>query len=90
MEKISDRIFSKLCAKSFASEWNRPVFAIDGSTIELNSDSESVKAYPPARNQNGICHKAILHILVAHDLTSGYAARPSYGAFFGDKISTEA
>jgi len=84
-EKISDQVFQQLQT----SVESKPVFAIDGSTIELSSAPEVVKRYPPAQNQNGPAKNGILHFVVAHDLNNGYAVRPSYGAFFGKKLTTE-
>lgn len=84
-EQISDKIFDELQAKSKT----RAVFAIDGSTLELSSAPEVIKEYPPAQNQSGVAKNGILHFVVAHDLNTGYAVRPSYGAFFGNNLTTE-
>lgn len=83
-EKICDRLFALISKNSRWEKLGRPVFGVDGTTIELCSDSRVVKRYPHSNSKRGI-----LHTLVLHDLLSGCAARPSYGAFYGKELVTE-
>lgn len=48
---------------------------------------ELVKAFPPAENQHGTAHWPVLRIVVVHDLSSGMAERPCWGAMYGKKRS---
>jgi hypothetical protein len=46
-------------------------------------------AYPPAKNQHGRSHWPVLRMAVAHDVESGLAVRPSWGAACGPQATSE-
>jgi hypothetical protein len=65
------------------------VFVIDGSTLQLPHAPELVKAYSPGRNQHGENHWPVMRIVVFHDVFSGLALRPAWGAMYGDAPVSE-
>jgi hypothetical protein len=67
----------------------RPVFVIDGSSLQLRYTPELVKAYPPGHNQHGENHWPVLRIIVMHDAFSGLALAPSWGPFYGSAAVSE-
>jgi hypothetical protein len=50
---------------------------------------ELCKIYPPGSNQHGESHWPLLRVLVAHDLQTGLAMRPEWGAMHGDEAVSE-
>jgi hypothetical protein len=72
-----------------ASPPQRQAFFVDGTTVRMPHDEELAKAYPPTRNQHGESHWPILRLLVAHDLHTGLALRPAFGAVNGDHAISE-
>jgi hypothetical protein len=65
------------------------VFAIDGTSLELEHCPELVRAYPVAENQFGKNHWPVLRVVVAHDLNSGLAESPCWGAMYGKAAVSE-
>ncbi len=67
----------------------RPVFVIDGSSLQLQHAPELVQAFSPGHNQHGENHWPVMRIVVFHDVWSGLALRPSWGAMYGDGAVSE-
>ena len=67
----------------------RPVFVIDGSTLRLQHEPELVKTFSPGHNQHGENHGPVMQLVVFHDVFSGLALRPSWGAMYGDQAVSE-
>ena len=67
----------------------RSVFVVDGSSLELAHSQELVKTFPPAENQHGTAHWPVLRLLVLHDLSSGMAEQPCWGAMYGPQAVSE-
>jgi hypothetical protein len=67
----------------------RRVFLMDGTTAQLPHTEELCQAYPPAPNQSGTSHWPILHVLVAHELSTGLALCPQYGPMYGPQAKSE-
>ena len=68
--EVSDRIVNELRAE-MQEGWpgvQRPVFLIDGSTLQLPSREELRKRFPPGHNQHGENHWPVMHIAVMHDV----------------------
>ena len=59
------------------------VFVLDGSSLELEHCPELVRRYPPAYNQHGKSHWPVLRMVVAHDVETGLAQPPRWGAMYG-------
>ena len=89
--RVSDRIIEQLRAE-MQEGWQglqRPVFVIDGSSLQLKHEPELVKAFSPGRNQHGENHWPVMRIVVFHDVFSGLALRPAWGAMYGDGAVSE-
>jgi len=66
-----------------------PVYMVDGSTLQLPYTQKLAEAYPPTPNQHGASHWPILRLLVLHDVSSGMALYPQWGAAFGAAVKSE-
>lgn len=64
---------------------NEQIYAIDGTTIELKRTRELMKKYPPIPKG----HYPIMRVLTCHEVNTGIAIRPEYGAVWGSKVSGE-
>jgi putative transposase len=85
VRQIVDDLFERLQAvlREGWPELQRPIFLLDGSTLLLDHTTELTQLYPPSKNQHGRAHWPVLRVAVAHDVESGLAARPSWGAAGG-------
>jgi putative transposase len=89
--EVTDRMVNELRAE-MQEGWpgvQRPVFLIDGSTVQLPSRVELRKRFPPGHNQHGENHWPVMQIVVMHDVYSGLALRPSWGAMYGSAAVSE-
>ena len=89
--EVNDRIVNELRAE-MQEGWSgvqRPVFLIDGSTLQLPAQEELRQAFPPGHNQHGENHWPVMQIVVMHDVFSGLALRPSWGAMYGAAAVSE-
>src|SRR5262252_6494669 len=68
---------------------SRPVFIIDGTTLQLAHERDLVRAFPPGRNQHGNNHWPTMLLVAFHDVQTGLAARPSWGATYGAQAVSE-
>jgi putative transposase len=86
-EKVADRVLDHLMEsrREALPGWNRRVFILDGSSLEMPHTAELAKAYPPHPKS----HWPVLLMLVAQDLTTGLAERPCWGAMYGQKAVSE-
>jgi hypothetical protein len=67
----------------------RPVYVLDGSTLQLDSSAELKRVYPPARNPRRPSHWPVLLMVVLHDVETGMAERPSWGPMHGPEAVSE-
>jgi hypothetical protein len=91
VSKVTERIVSQLSAE-MQEGWaglKRPIFVIDGSSLQLQHAPELVQAYPPGHNQHGENHWPVLRMVVFHDVFSGLALAPNWGPFYGDAAVSE-
>ena len=91
-QRVADRIFEHLLPRARREAlpgWNRRVFILDGSSVDLAHTRELVQAYPPGSNQHGESHWPVLKLLVAQELTSGLAGRPCWGPMYGPEAVSE-
>lgn len=87
-EKVADSVFHHLMAdndREVLPGWNRRVFVLDGSSLEMPHTPELAKAYPPHPKS----HWPVLLMLVAQDLITGLAVRPSWGPMYGTEAVSE-
>ena len=68
---------------------DRKAFILDGTTFKLAPTSELREVYPPSKNQFGETVWPILMLTVIHELRSGAALRPEFGAMYGSKNTSE-
>ena len=90
VEKVSDMIFESLQGdlRSLPGV-ELPVFLLDGTSILLQNSPELLAKWPPARNQHGGSHWSVIRVVVAHDVISGLAVRPRWGAMDGPDAVSE-
>jgi putative transposase len=91
VEHSADRVFQRLL-----EQVNKPgpapkqeAFFVDGSSMRMPHSQALSAQYPPGSNQYGESHWPLLRIVVAHDLYSGLAMRPEWGAMNGDQAVSE-
>jgi putative transposase len=70
-------------------EGARPIYLLDGSSLELEASPSLRKAFPPAENQRGRAHWPVLRIVVLHELTTGLAEAPQWGPMYGSRAVSE-
>src|SRR5580698_7143977 len=86
-ERTADRVLNHLLQsrRDALPGWDRRVFVLDGTTLEMPHTAELVDAFPPHPKS----HWPVLLLLVAHDLTTGLAERPTWGPMYGPKAVSE-
>jgi hypothetical protein len=89
VQQCYDHAFQQLFEQAQLAPARRPAFFFDGTTARLPHTPELVAAYPPTSNQHGESHWPILRLLVAHDLYTGLALRPEWGAVNGSQAVSE-
>jgi hypothetical protein len=91
VQQSSDRIFEQLTAAHDGKvpATDRRAFFFDGTSVRLAHTDDLCQAYPPASNSNGDSHWPVIRMLVAHDLQSGLAMRPEWGAMYGPQAVSE-
>jgi hypothetical protein len=90
IEKVSDLIFESLEEQPrILPGLERPLFLLDGTSMQLQHSKELVKEWPPARNRHGSSHWPVIRVVVAHDVASGLAVRPCWGPMEGAKAVSE-
>lgn len=91
VEQSCDHIFEQLLQQmeDGSTEQTR-VFLLDGSTMRTAHSPELCELYPPGSNQHGNGHWPLIRVLMAHDLRTGLAIRPEWGAMHGaDAVSEQ-
>ena len=89
VEQSFDHALEQLIARTAPVARRQRAFFLDGTTVRMPHNPELCGAYPPARNQRGASHWPILRMLVAHDLDTGLAMRPEWGAVHGSQNVSE-
>jgi hypothetical protein len=87
-ETVADRLLDHLMQsrrREALPGWNRRVFILDGSSLEMPHSAELVQAYPPHPKS----HWPVLLMLVAQDLTTALAERPCWGPMYGPQAVSE-
>jgi putative transposase len=67
----------------------RPVYVLDGSSLQLDHCPELEQAYPSARNPRRPSHWPVLRIAVLHDVETGLAQEPCWGPMYGPQAVSE-
>jgi len=86
-EKVADRLMDHLMQhpRQALPGWDRRVFILDGSSLEMPHTPELAQAYPPHPKS----HWPVLLALVAQELTTGLAERPCWGPMYGPQAVSE-
>ncbi len=77
--------------KYLAEQWpeSRPVYVLDGSSLQMQPTAELRERYPAARNQHGRAHWPVMRIVVLHDARTGLALAPAWAPMFGPQARSE-
>ena len=89
VEQCCDHAFTQLIAQAELVPGRPLAFFFDGTTVRMPHCEELVEAFPPTTNQHGVSHSPLLRLLVAHDLHTGLALRPQWGAVNGSQAVSE-
>jgi hypothetical protein len=91
IEQSCDQIFEQLTAQAdgILPALGRRAFFFDGTSVRMAHSEALCKSYPPGSNRHGESHWPLLRMLVAHDLQTGLAMRPQWGAMHGDNAVSE-
>jgi hypothetical protein len=86
-EKVADRMLTYLLQnrRDALPAWDRRVFVLDGTSLEMPHTEELVESFPPHPSS----HWPVLLMLVAHELTTGLAERPCWGPMYGPEAVSE-
>lgn len=90
-EKTCDHFFQELLAQvdPLLSNDSPRAFLLDGSSMRASHTPQLCRIYPPGSNRHGESHWPLLRVLVAHDLETGLAMRPEWGAMHGPQAVSE-
>jgi hypothetical protein len=88
-EQVSDLIFESLFEPKNLPTLDRPVFLLDGSSVQTRHSDELASAFPPSRNRHGVSHWPVMRVVVAHDVVTGLAVRPGWGPMYGQHAVSE-
>jgi hypothetical protein len=91
VQKSCDHVFQQLYAQlsDATRESAGRTFLLDGSSVRTAHTPGLCEAYPPGSNQHGESHWPLIRMLVAHDLHTGLAMRPEWGAMHGAEAVSE-
>ena len=91
VEEIADQVFERLLAQTGGAVpvLGRRAFFVDGTSLRTAHTPELTEEFPPTPNQHGPSHWPVLKMLVAHDLHTGLAMRPVWGAMSGEQAISE-
>jgi hypothetical protein len=87
--EVSQEILQQLRQMLGARAGESAVFAMDGTSLELEHCPELLHAYPVAENQYGKSHWPVLRMVVAHELNDGLAESPCWGPMYGKAAVSE-
>jgi hypothetical protein len=91
VQQSCDRIFQELVGKvdhTLSGDTPR-AFLLDGSSMRMAHSAALCALYPPGSNRHGEGHWPLLRVLVAHDVHTGLAMRPEWGAMHGESAVSE-
>ena len=83
---LADVVSAELQKKLTSSRvtGKQPAYFIDGSMFSMERTAENLSRYAPGRNQYREIHNSQLSAVFAHDVRTGLALRPEYGAYRGE------
>ena len=86
---LQNRVSGSFIASTEPSFNNQRVFLIDGTTLTGFPSPGLQAAFPPASNQHGQGVWPVVYLVAAHELSSGAALLPEYGAMYGGESISE-
>ncbi len=89
--EVTDHIIQQL-REQMKEGWkglNRPIFLVDGTTLQLQHKPALKKAFPAGTNQHGKNHWPVMQMVAFHDVYSGVAMRPHWGPMYGKRAVSE-
>jgi hypothetical protein len=90
MEKVCDQLLEELGKRIEPDpELKIPLLLLDGSSLQLEHAPELLEDFPPGSNQHGEGHWGIMKWVALHDLQTGAALRPAWGAMYGAEAVSE-
>jgi putative transposase len=90
MEKVCDEVLEKLGQRIEAEpELKVPLLLLDGSSLQLEHAEDILDNFPPSRNQRGMGHWGVMKWVGLHDMQTGIALRPAWGAMYGEQAVSE-
>jgi hypothetical protein len=90
VEKACDQLLAELRKRvEREGEGEVPLLLLDGSSLQVEHAEGVLEDFPPSRNQHQQGHWGILQWVALHDLQTGMALRPAWGAMYGDEAVSE-
>ena len=91
VERAADRVLEGLLAQTGGATpvFGRRALFVDGSSLRAPHRPQMKQEFPPSSNQHGESHWPVVKMLVAHDLETGLAMRPVWGAMSGLQAVSE-
>ena len=91
VERAAGQVFEGLLAQTggAASVFGRRAFFVDGTSLRAPHRPAMKQAFPPTSNQHGESHFPVVKMLVAHDIETGLAMPPVWGAMSGEQAVSE-
>lgn len=86
---LAERVSQVLIDTTSSRFAGRRVYVFDGTTLSLAPESTLRSEYPPARNQFGATAFPTALLVMAFELETGCAVRPSLGAMYGPAAVSE-
>jgi len=91
VEQIADQVLEGLLAQTggAARVCGRRALFVDGTSLRAPHRPQMKQEFPPTSNQHGESHWPVVKMLVAHDLGTGLAMPPVWGAMSGPQAVSE-
>jgi hypothetical protein len=91
VEQIADQVWEGLLAQTGGAKpvCGRRAFFVDGTSLRAPHRPQLKQEFPPSSNQYGESHWPVVKMLVAHDLETGLAMHPVWGAMSGPQAVSE-
>ena len=91
VERSAGRVLEGLLAQTAGAvpAVGRRAIFVDGTSLRTSHRPKLKQDFPPSANQHGDSHWPIVKLLVAHDLETGLAMHPVWGAMSGPEAVSE-
>lgn len=91
VEQTADWVLEQLLAQTGGATpvLGRRTWCVDGTSFRTPHCPEMNRQFPPPSNQHGKSHWPVVKMLVAHDLETGLAMHPVWGAMSGPQAVSE-